>query len=82
MICSSVNRDRFIIRLLQGTDSTHSWRNFRGAGHANRNTDFFNAIDPLRSYQNNWPLPESGQRGFEWAGTIAAGCTQTGATLP
>src|SRR5690606_36263786 len=33
MICSSVNLDRLIVRLLQVTDSTQIWRNFRGSGH-------------------------------------------------
>src|SRR5690606_38783697 len=32
MICSSVNLDRLIVRLLQVTDSTQIWRNFRGSG--------------------------------------------------
>ncbi|WP_363257561.1 AAA family ATPase [Parvibaculum sp.] len=33
MICSSVNLDRLIVRLLQVTDSTQIWRKFRGSGH-------------------------------------------------
>src|SRR5262245_39951083 len=33
MICSSLNRLPFIVRLLSVTDSTPFWRNFRGSGH-------------------------------------------------
>src|SRR5262245_32824734 len=33
MICSSLNRLPFIVRLLSVTDSTPSWRNFRGSRH-------------------------------------------------
>ena len=32
MICASVNRDCFIVRLLAWTDSTKNWRKFRGSG--------------------------------------------------
>src|SRR5262249_31730509 len=32
MICSSLNRLPFIVRLLSVTDSTPFWRNFRGSG--------------------------------------------------
>lgn len=32
MICSSLNLDRFIVRLLAPTDSTQIWRKFRGSG--------------------------------------------------
>src|SRR5262249_27775330 len=33
IICSSLNRLPFIVRLLSVTDSTPSWRNFRGSRH-------------------------------------------------
>ncbi|TAD87171.1 MAG: hypothetical protein EAZ99_18465 [Alphaproteobacteria bacterium] len=33
MICSSVNRDRFIVRPHSGPDSNPSWRKIRGSGH-------------------------------------------------
>ena len=33
MICASVNRDYFIVRLPAWTDSTKKWRRFRGSGH-------------------------------------------------
>jgi hypothetical protein len=37
MICSSVNRERFIVRTPSKVpDSTHFWRNFRGSGHGLR----------------------------------------------
>ncbi len=32
MICASVNRDCFIVRLLAWADSTKNWRRFRGSG--------------------------------------------------
>jgi hypothetical protein len=32
MICSSLNLDRFIVRLLVGADSTQNWRKKRGSG--------------------------------------------------
>jgi hypothetical protein len=34
MICFSVNRDCFIVRLLAWTDSAKNWRKFRGSGHS------------------------------------------------
>src|SRR5262249_17672708 len=34
MICSSVYRDRFIVRSPSGPDSTSSWPSFRGAGQS------------------------------------------------
>jgi hypothetical protein len=33
MICSSLNRLRFIVRPPLGSDSTQIWRSFRGSGH-------------------------------------------------
>ena len=34
MICSSLNRDRFIVRLFLGPCSSLPWRNFRGSRQA------------------------------------------------
>jgi hypothetical protein len=36
MICSALNRLPFIVRPLLATDSTSTWRNFRGSGHASQ----------------------------------------------
>lgn len=36
MICSSVNRDRFIVRLPGWADSTQIWRKFRGSGRVRK----------------------------------------------
>lgn len=33
MICASVNRDCFSVRLLARTDSPKNWRKLRGSGH-------------------------------------------------
>ncbi|WP_206078563.1 hypothetical protein, partial [Poseidonocella sp. HB161398] len=34
MICSSLNLDRFIVRLLVGADSTSNWRKMRVSGQS------------------------------------------------
>ena len=46
MICSSVNRDRFIVRLPR-TDSTQTWRSFRGSGQGSRHV-----LDTLKREQS------------------------------
>ncbi len=37
MICSLLNLDRFIVRLLVGADSTSNWRGMRGSDHTSQN---------------------------------------------
>jgi hypothetical protein len=61
MICSSVNRDLFIVRLLQLTDSTQIWRKFRGSRQEHyitskflehikdEQSDLFDAVGAIRN---------------------------------
>ena len=48
MICSSLNRLPFIVRLLSVTDSTLFWRNFRGSGHDRHDITFKKNAAPRR----------------------------------
>ena len=57
MICASVNRDCFSVRLLARTDSPKNWRKLRGSGHRETLPDPGKGIAPLGGNRKRTAFP-------------------------
>jgi hypothetical protein len=51
MICSSVNRERFMVRPYNGPDSNSTWREISGAGHILQDGTTFSSFTADWSYE-------------------------------